>query len=162
MAIFHLRWGLGSRRKATIDLSLLSLIPVSTQHPNQPSLHHSQLVAMALACSWSELSLGLLGCGLYIARALDHRRCPTLAPRAYLPRLRQETKGLQHCHAAAQAIITVIYWLSQHLVALPPTSRRCYRPTANTRMMMSLLLVSFFLCGSRATLVTTNSDAHVG
>ena len=120
---------------------------------------------MAVACSWSVLSLGLLGCGLYIAHALDSRRCPTLAPRAYLPRLRQETKGLQHCHAAAQAIITVIHWLSQHLVALPPTSRRCYRSTANTRMIMSLLLVSFFLLSSRAALVTTNgnnSDAYVG
>ena len=147
MSVFQSRWGLGSRRKATIDISLL-FIHTSQHSASHPTLSHNQLVAMALACSWSVLSLGLLGCGLYKAHALDSRRYPTLAPRALLPRLRQEIKGLQYRHTAAASTVTgstTICWsLLQHLVALPQTSRRCHRSTTNTRLIIRLLLVSFF------------------
>ena len=145
LVVFHSRWGLGSRRKATIDLSL----PVHLYQPAVSNPHLTILVAMAFACLWSVLSPGILGCEPQEARAQDRRRCPTLAPSA-VPRLQQEIKErLQHCHAAAAAtaiITVVIHWLLlQHMVAFPPTSRRCYRSTANTRLIVRLLLVFFFL-----------------
>ena len=124
---------------------------------------------MAFACLWSVLSPVILGCGPLEARALDCRRFPTLAPSA-VPRRHQETKlRLQHWHAAAAAataIITVVLNWSL-LCAFPPTSRRCYRSTttaSHVRLIMRILLVSFFLLGSRAALVATNknnSDTHV-
>ena len=130
---------------------------------------------MACACSRSVLSLGLLGCGplLFRAHAKDCRRDPTLALHAgTLPRPQQEIKGLQYCHTAATATATVIavtcWSLLQHLAAFPQTPKRCYRSTLNAsqlRLTMRLVLVTFFLPGSRASFVTTNgntSDAYVG
>ena len=151
LVVFHSRWGLGSRRKATIDLSL----PFHSYQPAVSNPHLTILVAMAFACLWSVLSPGILGCEPQEARAQDRRRCPTLAPSA-VPRLQQEIKErLQHCRAAAAAataIITVVlHWLL--LCAFPPTSRRCYRSTTNAshvRFIMNMLFVSFFLPGSRA------------
>ena len=99
---------------------------------------------MLLACSWSVLSFGPLARWPF-ASAQGRIRCPTLAPRAP-PRDRvQKGKGLQLSQAAAQAITVVILWLTQHFGAHPPTSRKCYRSTATTRMILSMLLVSFFL-----------------
>ena len=99
---------------------------------------------MSLACSWSEPSFGPLGCWPF-ASAQGRLRCPTLAPSVSLPDRVQKGKGLQLSQAAAQAITIVICWLSQHFGAYPPTSRMCYRSTAKTRMLMSMLLVSLFL-----------------
>ena len=116
---------------------------------------------MLLACSWSVLSLGPFGCWPF-ASALGTHRYPTLAP-SQPPRDRvQKGKGLQLSRAAAQAITVVICWLTQHFGAYPPTSRKCYRSTATTRMILSMLLVSFFLPGSRAEVVSTNDEAHGG
>ena len=99
---------------------------------------------MLLACSWSVLSFGPLARWPF-ASAQGRIRCPTLAPRP-LPRDRvQKGKGLQLSQAAAQAITVVILWLTQHFGAYPPTSRKCYRSTATTRMILSMLVVSFFL-----------------
>ena len=109
-------------------------------------------------CSWSALSLGL-GCGRLCAHALDRFRFPTLAKGTtyFLLRLRQETKGLQHCCTAATATATAIastcWLLLQHLVALPLTSRWCYRSTSNAsqvRLITRLISVSFFLPSSCA------------
>ena len=98
---------------------------------------------MLLACSWSVLSFGPLARWPF-ASAQGRIRCPTLAPRAP-PRDRvQKGKGLQLSQAAAQAITVVILWLTQHFGANPPTSRKCYRSTATIRMILSMLLVSFF------------------
>ena len=98
---------------------------------------------MLLACSWSVLSFGPLARWPF-ASAQGRIRCPTLAPRAP-PRDRvQKGKGLQLSQAAAQAITVVILWLTQHFGANPPTSRKCYRSTATTRMILSMLLLSFF------------------
>ena len=116
---------------------------------------------MSLACSWSEPSLGPLGCWPF-ASAQGRLRCPTLAPSVSLPDRVQKGNGLQLSQAAAQAITIVIWWLTQHFGAYPPTSRMCYRSTAKTGMYLSLLLGSFFLPGSRAEVVPTNNDAHGG
>ena len=146
LVVFHSRWGLGSRRKATIDLSL----PLHLYQPAVSNPHLTILVAMAFACLWSVLSPGILGCGPFEARALDCRRLPTLAPSAVPRRLQEIKMRLQHCHAAAAAataIITVVLNWSL-LCAFPPTSRRCYRSTitaSHVRLIMRILLVSFFL-----------------
>ena len=108
---------------------------------------------MLLACLWSGLSLGILGCGPFEARALDPRRCAICAPSTASLRSQQKIKErLLHCHAAAAAttataIITfVVHWLLlRHYVAFPPTSRRCYRSTTNARqvrLIMRLLIWS--------------------
>ena len=125
--------------------------------------------AMLLACLWSSLCLGSIGCGPFEGRALGSRRTSTCAPSTTSLRSQQIKERLQHFRAAAAAataIITVVHqWLL--LCAFPPTSRRCYRSTTNAshvRLIMRILLVSFFLPGSRAALVATNennSDTHV-
>ena len=99
---------------------------------------------MLLACSWSVPSLGPFGCWPF-ASAQGRLRCPTLAPSVPSRDRVQKGKGLQLSQAAAQAITIVILWLTQHFGAYPPTSRKCYRSTATTRMVLSMLLVSFFL-----------------
>ena len=116
---------------------------------------------MSLACSWSGPSLGPFGCWP-LASAQGRLRCPILAPSVPLPDRVQKGKGLQLSQAAAQAMTIVICWLTQHFGAYPPTSRMCYRSTATTRMILSMLFVSFFLPGSRSELVPTNNDAHGG
>ena len=102
LVVFHSRWGLGSRRKATIDLSL----PFHLYQPAVSNPHLTILVAMAFACLWSVLSPGILGCEPQEARAQDCRRCPTLAPSA-VSRLQQEIK--------------------RAIAALPCSSRSSYR-----------------------------------
>ena len=99
---------------------------------------------MLLACSWSVPSLGPSVCWP-LASTQGCLRCPTLAPRAPSRDRVQKGKGLQLSQAAAQAITVVILWLTQHFGANPPTSRKCYRSTATIRMILSMLLVSFFL-----------------
>ena len=99
---------------------------------------------MLLACSWSVLSFGPWACWPF-ASTQGRIRCPTLAPRAPSRDRGQKGKGLQLSRAAAQAITVVILWLTQHFGANPPTSRKCYRSTATIRMILSMLLVSFFL-----------------
>ena len=116
---------------------------------------------MLLACSWSVLSFGPWACWPF-ASTQGRIRCPTLAPRAPSRDRGQKGKGLQLSRAAAQAITVVILWLTQHFGANPPTSRKCYRSTATIRMILSMLLVSFFLPGSRAEVVSTNDEAHSG
>ena len=123
-------------------------------------------MALALDCSWSVLSLCiLLGCRLVRSLCGDLRRCQTVAPSANPPCPRQEEKWLHTCWsaAAAAAITTVVfYWSSlRHLVALPPTPRRCYRSTSNAsqiRLAMIVLIVSFFLPVERSAAVETQSS----
>ena len=117
---------------------------------------------MLLACSWSVPSLGPFVCSWPLASSQGCRRCPTLAPRPPSLDRGQKGKGLQLSQAASQVITVVILWLTQHFGAYPPTSRKCYRSTATTRMILSMLLVSFFLPGSRAEVVSTNDEAHGG
>ena len=100
---------------------------------------------MLLACSWSVPSLGPFVCSWPLASSQGCRRCPTLAPRPPSLDRGQKGKGLQLSQAASQVITVVILWLTQHFGAYPPTSRKCYRSTATTRMILSMLLVSFFL-----------------
>ena len=100
---------------------------------------------MLLACSWSVPSLGPFVCSWPLASSQGRRRCPTLAPRPPSLDRGQKGKGLQLSQAASQVITVVILWLTQHFGAYPPTSRKCYRSTATTRMILSMLLVSFFL-----------------
>ena len=120
---------------------------------------------MLLACLWSSLCLGSIGCGPFEGRALGSRRTSTCAPSTASLRSQQIKERLQHCRAAAAAataIITVtviLYWLL--LCAFPPTSRRCYRSRTNAshvRLIIRLLILSFFLPGSRAALATTNRN----
>ena len=72
---------------------------------------------------------------------------------------------LQHCHAAAAAataIITVVLNWSL-LCAFPPTSRRCYRSTitaSHVRLIMRILLVSFFLPSHVPWMDEVTSDGH--
>ena len=120
---------------------------------------------MLLACLWSSLCLGSIGCGPFEGRALGSRRTSTCAPSTASLRSQQIKERLQLCRAAAAAataIITVtviLHWLL--LCAFPPTSRRCYRSRTNAshvRLIMRLLILSFFLPGSRAALATTNKN----
>ena len=163
VVLFHSRRGLGSRRKATIDLSLpFAFIITSQLHPY---LHFT-------ICSQPCYSLA---CGRVFALAPSDAALPRavrLAAVARRPVAQLGTKErLLLCRPAAAAatatIVTVIYHWTL-LCAFPPTSRRCYRTTKNAsqvRLIMSLLTISFFLPGSRAALVTTNgtnSDAYVG
>ena len=121
---------------------------------------------MALYCSWSVLCLCiLLGCRRVRRRCGDLRRIQTVARSVEPPCPTQEEKRLSTCWSpdAATAIITVVYhWLlPKHLVALPPTPRRCYRSTSNasqTNRVLIMLILALFLPGSRAELVTTNKD----
>ena len=117
---------------------------------------------MLLACSWSVPSLGPFVCSWPLASSQGRRRCPTLAPRPPSLDRGQKGKGLQLSQAASQVITVVILWLTQHFGAHPPTSRKCYRSTATIRMILSMLLVSFFLPGSRAEVVSTNDETHGG
>ena len=112
--------------------------------------------AMLLACLWSSLCLGSIGCGPFEGRALGSRRTSTCAPSTASLRSQQIKERLQHLSAAAAAataIITVTVILYQLLLcAIPPTSSRtsgrCTRSRMNAshvRMIMRLLILSFFL-----------------
>ena len=124
---------------------------------------------MLLACLWSSLCLGSIGCGPFEGRALGSRRTSTCAPSTASLRSQYGKVRLQHLSAAAAAataIITVIVILYQLLLcAIPPTSsrtsRRCTRSRKNAshvRMTLRLLILSFFLPGSRAALAVTNEN----
>ena len=98
---------------------------------------------MSLACSWSELSFGPLGCWPFASAqgslAARHLHRVRLVLTVY-----KKGKGLQLSQAATQAITIVIGWLTQHFGAYPATSMKCSRSTATTRMILSMLLLSFF------------------
>ena len=157
---------LGSRRKATIDHSLLCIHHNQLAFPLQPSFYHLKHPAMLLACLWPCLCPGAVGCGSSESRAHGSQRTPTLAPRRATPFAQQKGKErLLSCWPAAAttavtAIITiVVQLLLKHYVAFPPTSR-CYRSTNNAshvRLITIWLIWSVFLPGSRATLATANN-----
>ena len=123
---------------------------------------------MLPACLWPCLCPGAVGCGSSESRAYGIQRTPTLAPRRATPFAQLQGKErLLSCGPAAAttavtAIITiVVQLLLKHYVAFPPTSRRCYRSRKNASrvsMTMRLLILSFFLPGSRAALATTNEN----
>ena len=98
---------------------------------------------MSLACSWSVLSFGPLGCWPFASAqgslAARHLHRVRLVLTVY-----KKGKGLQLSQAATQAITIVIGWLTQHFGAYPTTSMKCSRSTATTRMILSMLLLSFF------------------
>ena len=116
---------------------------------------------MSLACSWSELGFGPLGCWPFASAqgslAARHLHRVRLVLTVY-----KKGKGLQLSQAATQAITIVIGWLTQHFGAYPTTSMKCSRSTATTRMILSVILLSFFQPGSRAEVVPTNDEAHGG